>query len=302
MGIRSRDKRFRELDSGIRLRVDPQKMKRGSKISRTWELVEKEALLIDEQRTIIIQTKVERTLKISEVLHQAHEKLANYGDGVFLAWTRDRIKIPRTTAWRWNRLWDCFQKYDCSTLKQSFNLGALYELSQQGLKEKVRQEAFDLAKKGEFITKGVAERIIDRHQTNPRKLTNKIAANNKKKPDPTPDDPGPLNRETYLDMVRDDLRKQFAERLRKLSVKHLLYLEQHFERYWKRIHAALTNAAPNELERLESEMESNIKNANKNRITKKPTSQPKRTRPKVSALHRHNALREMELTYLSVKS
>lgn len=116
-------------------------------LSKTYDKVEEEAVEIDKAQDGIRQTSVEKVLVIGELLWKAHDKLANYGDGVFNNWCKQRLKLKRTTAWKIMTVHDYFGA-DCSQCKQSYALSALYLLSRPSTPGRIRKLAKRFAAKG----------------------------------------------------------------------------------------------------------------------------------------------------------
>lgn len=98
-------------------------------------------------------------LELGCAVHEAHELLAGTGrDGKFRAWVEGECGLEIRTAYNYLYSFEAFNKLETVA---SFSAGAMYALAAPTCPEKARKEAIKRAEKGERISKGVADDIIE---------------------------------------------------------------------------------------------------------------------------------------------
>lgn len=88
-------------------------------------------------------------LTIGRELDAAHKQLCRNGDGAFNGWCRDKLKLKRTTAWKWVTVYHYFG--DCSLCEQYYQVSALYLLARPSTASSVRKVARRFAEKGGIV-------------------------------------------------------------------------------------------------------------------------------------------------------
>lgn len=133
-------------------------MTMGQRLSKTYKLVEDQALAIQRSREQFSRLKSEHIISVGKLLMEAQSKLSKYGDGVFIKWLKERLHISKTTAYKWIQVADIFG--DCPQCVQRIQPSALYKLAQAGLPAGARRKALEAAEKGGTVTLTLANQLI----------------------------------------------------------------------------------------------------------------------------------------------
>ena len=73
---------------------------KGEKLSTTFERVEDQAIAIDKARDRLNRVTSECVFSMGQNLREAQERLAKNGDGTFVKWCNQRLKLGKTTAYK----------------------------------------------------------------------------------------------------------------------------------------------------------------------------------------------------------
>ena len=140
-------------------------------MSKTFKRVECEAEAVDaalgrlkSARGIFENSRTHVALEVGAALATAQTKLSRYGVGVFIRWIRDRLKLKRTTAYKWLRLHEYFG--DWPQCVQSIDVSALYLLSQDNgpTHRNAREDALRVAGTGKRVSRQVVIRMLQAHR------------------------------------------------------------------------------------------------------------------------------------------
>ena len=71
---------------------------------------------------IFEKSRTQVALEVGAALTTAQAKLSRYGEGVFIRWIRNRLKLKKTTAYKRLRLHEYFK--DCPQCVQSIDVSA----------------------------------------------------------------------------------------------------------------------------------------------------------------------------------
>ena len=82
-------------------------MQKKRKPSKTFQRVEREAKAadaalgrLDSATAVFEKSRTQVALEVGAVLATAQVKLSRYGEGVFIRWIQERLKLRRTTAYK----------------------------------------------------------------------------------------------------------------------------------------------------------------------------------------------------------
>lgn len=135
--------------------------KTGPQRGRHWKSfkkVEEHAKAIEEAQAIVRKTTSEQILLIGQKLAEAQKRLARFGEGTFIRWCELRLKLRKTTVYKWLRVADRFG--DRPQCVQSIAPSALYVLSEPSAPAEARRKAIKQAERGEVVSHKDARRLI----------------------------------------------------------------------------------------------------------------------------------------------
>ena len=142
-------------------------MKANRRPSKTFQKVEGEARAVDEAMgrldsatAIFERSRTQVAMEVGAVLAAAQAKLSKYGEGVFNRWLSDRLKLGKSTAYKWLRLHEYFG--DCPQCIQTVDVSALYILAQNSSRayRDALKDTLALAEKGERVSDSARSRKV----------------------------------------------------------------------------------------------------------------------------------------------
>ena len=158
------------------------------KPSKTFLKVETEAQEVDvalgrfnSATAIFEKSKTQTALEVGAVLTAAQKKLSKYGEGVFIRWIQERLKLKKTTAYKWVRLHEFFG--DCPQCVQLIDVSGLYILANDSSPayRAALENALALAAKGQRVTRQTVIRILQSHRD---EALQRISQAHRDEPDP----------------------------------------------------------------------------------------------------------------------
>lgn len=148
-------------------------MKAKRQHSKTFNKVENEAVAIDEAMgrlnnatAIFEKSNTQVALEVGAILATAQAKLSKYGEGVFIRWIQERLRLrlKKTTAYKWLRLHE--RLGDCPQCVQTIDVSALYILTQDSgpAYSGALKDSLALAEKGKRVTRQTVIRILQAYR------------------------------------------------------------------------------------------------------------------------------------------
>lgn len=141
------------------------------KPSKTFLKVEAEAQEVDAAlgrlnslTAVFEKSKTQTALEVGAILAAAQKKLSKYGEGVFIRWIQERLKLKKTRAYQWLRLHEFFG--NCPQCVQSIDVSALYILAtDSGPDYKAALgDALALAETGKRVSRQTVIRILQAYR------------------------------------------------------------------------------------------------------------------------------------------
>jgi hypothetical protein len=122
----------------------------------TIERLERCATIVDSAR----QQELTAIFSIGDALREAQSILANHGNGAFGQWLESRCNMSRRTAYNYIQIAKKVQLHDRATVSQSFDAGALYELTAAKAAAGTLSAAVQAANTGQYINRAIARKMV----------------------------------------------------------------------------------------------------------------------------------------------